>query len=57
MNVEIGTEAAPFLFWEYLVQIFSIKYLQCGITLDNMMILRNLERYLDHARGGILAEW
>jgi hypothetical protein len=30
MNVEIGTEAPIFLFWEYLFQIFGILPLQCG---------------------------
>ncbi len=29
MNVEIGTGAPIFLFWEYLFQIFSILSLQC----------------------------
>jgi hypothetical protein len=30
MNVEIGTEAPIFLFWEYLFQIFGILSLQCA---------------------------
>ncbi len=30
MNVEIGTEAPIFLFWEHLFLIFGILSLQCG---------------------------
>jgi hypothetical protein len=30
MNVEIGTVAAQFLFWEYLFQIVDIVSLQCN---------------------------
>jgi hypothetical protein len=31
MNVEIGTEAPIFLFWEYLLPIFDIFSLQCRL--------------------------
>jgi hypothetical protein len=33
MNVEIGTKALIFLFWEYLLPIFGIFSLQCAIPL------------------------
>jgi hypothetical protein len=40
MNVEIGTEAPIFLFWEYLFQIFGILSLQCVVivALDKLLM-------------------
>jgi hypothetical protein len=54
MNVEIGTEAPIFLFWEYLFKIFGILSLQCSQLADSVMIDKvPLERSLGGPVDGV----
>jgi hypothetical protein len=49
MNVEIGTEAPIFLFWEYLFQIFGILSLQCTKNTTQIQIERVVKTILKKA--------
>ncbi len=52
MNVEIGTVAAQFLFWEYLSPILGIVFLQCVLRKKRVMIRERIKQSLGRYEYG-----
>jgi hypothetical protein len=46
MNVEIGTEAAQFLSWEYMNELFSLQCRQYGLWIWAAWIRINLSCWI-----------
>jgi|LakMenEpi03Aug12_release.lakeMendotaPanAssembly.Ray.scaffolds.fasta_scaffold6830038_1 hypothetical protein len=44
MKVEVGIEAAHFIFWEYLFRIFGIVSWQCGDGMPWLHINETLKK-------------
>ncbi len=50
MNVESGTDAAQFIFWEYLFRIFGIVSLQCKSSTQMGSLSVKTQAQNSHAR-------